>query len=121
MNQDDAHIQERKNEKDLATAEIAAVLNRLMDERRNPDSWERVHLVYALNSVFRGCYRLARAETDLAMTPPGERSPHVRLPYDPTFDRCDLPLLWQALRAAMAEPVLRHQHLGPIEFTGKAG
>jgi hypothetical protein len=53
------HMQERKVEKDTATAEIAVVLNRLTEERRKPDYWERICLVRALSEVFSGCYSLA--------------------------------------------------------------
>ena len=82
MDQDEAHMQRRKAEKDTATAEVAFALNRMMDERRNPDNWERVYLVYALSSIFRGCYGLATTEARLAMTPPSERSPSAHLPKD---------------------------------------
>jgi hypothetical protein len=120
MDRDDTHMRRRKADKDGATAEIASALNRLTDERREPDGWERVYLVDALSSVFRGCYGLAITEVRLAMISPSERSPSAHLPYDPVFDRYDLTVLSKALRAAMAEPVQRFPHLGPIELTGAA-
>jgi hypothetical protein len=81
------HMQERKVEKDTATAEIAVVLNRLTEERRKPDYWERICLVRALSEVFSGCYSLAITDARIALTPPDARSPFAKLPTDPLFDR----------------------------------
>jgi hypothetical protein len=65
----DLHMQERKVEKDTATAEIAVVLNWLTEERRNPDHWERICLVRALSEVFSDCYSLAITDARIALTP----------------------------------------------------
>ena len=113
---DTAHMQRRQMEKDAATADIAAFLNQLMDERRQPYLWERVHLVYALSSCFRGCYGLARTACHGASTPVSQRDPNPRLPNDPIFEKADLTLLQQALQAAINEPVQEFPHLGPIIF-----
>jgi hypothetical protein len=83
MTPDEMHLQERRVEKDTAAAEPGIVLNRLKEEGRNPDHWERVCLVHALSEVFPGCYSLAITDARLALTPPHQRSPLARLPIDP--------------------------------------
>ena len=64
----DDHIKQREAEKADALANISLVLNRLQDERRQPNAWERVHLVYAFFAVFAGCYGLAATEARIALT-----------------------------------------------------
>ena len=117
MSQDDPEIQRRKAEKDMATAEIASALSRMMEEHRNPDHWERIYLAYALRSVFAGCYSLAITEARLAMTPPNKRSSTPNLPSDPIFAQCDLPFLLKAMHEAIGARVLLYPHLGPITLT----
>jgi hypothetical protein len=117
---DEMHMNNRTIERDTACAEIGLALNRLSDERRNPDLWERVCLVRALGEVFSGCYGLAITDARLALIPPKERSPTAKLPIDPFIERCDLPLLMKAWRAAMVEPVRQFPHLGPIVVDGRA-
>jgi hypothetical protein len=90
-------------------------------EHREPDQWERVHFVHGLASLFSGAYSLAACEADLALTPPGERSPTVKLPADPLFDRCDIARLRRVLAAAQAESVREFPSFGPIVITGEDG
>lgn len=119
MTPDELLMNRRKIEKETATAEIAMVINRLMEERREPDHWEWVCLVRALEEVFSGCYGLAITNARFALTPPEERSPLAKLPVDPFLDRCDLQLLSRVLRQAVAEPVQEFPHFGPIVVSGR--
>lgn len=114
MNPQDAHMQEREEARNVALADIAAALQMMEHERRNPDAWERVCLVQALVAAFSGCYELAISEARLALTTPDQRSPTTILPNDPIFSRCDLPLLMQVWHAAKAEPVKEFPNLGPV-------
>ena len=100
----DTHMQQREADKADALAAVATAIAVFGAQRRNPDLWERVHLVRAFASVFSGCYGIATAEASLALTPPAQRSPEARLPHDPFFEECDLPQLMQVLQAAQAEP-----------------
>jgi hypothetical protein len=108
------HMQRREGDKANAVADIGLALHVIDQQRRNPDTWERVYLVHALSSTFAGCYGLASTEAQLAMTPPDQRGAMPASSTDPIFDRCDLPLLMKALRAAQEEPVREFPHLGPI-------
>lgn len=114
MNRQDVHMQEREEARNVALADIAAALQVMEHERRNPDAWERVCLVQALIAIFSGCYELATSEARLALISPDQRSPTTNLPNDPIFSRCDLPLLMQAWLAAKSEPVKQFPHFGPI-------
>jgi hypothetical protein len=114
MDQQDAHMQRREEEKSVALADIANALEAITQEHRRADTWERVYLAHALAAVFSGCYRLASTEARLAQTPPDQQSPTPGLPNDPVFNQFDLPLLWKAWNEAKAEPVRQFPHLGPI-------
>lgn len=114
MDWQDAHMQGREEARNIALADIAAALQVMEHERRNPDAWERVCLVQALTAVFSGCYELATSEARLALITLDQRSPTTNLPHDPILSRCDLPLLMRVLRAAKAEPVKQFPHLGPV-------
>ena len=99
-------------------AAVADALGSLLDkidwERREPDPWERAHLVTAISLLFRGAYSLAALQAMNAATAPERRSPEAQLsdvsPYG-------LEVLRQALAEANAEPLREWPHLGPIIFT----
>ena len=114
MEQPKERMQQREAEKADALVSIDAAIATFDALRRNPDQWERVHLVRALVSVFSGRYGIALTAARLAVTPPTQRV-EALLPHDPTVDQCDLPMLVQLTKAARAEPVRRFPHLGPIE------
>jgi hypothetical protein len=116
MSDERIHMQSREAEKSTAVAEICFVLDHLVEQRRNPDHWERVCLARAVGALFSGCYSLATVEARITMIPPNQRSPFANLPTDEFFDWCDLPLLRRALNEAIAEPVRQFPHLGPIEI-----
>jgi len=120
MDQSDAHLQARKNEKDAAMADIHNVLHQIEVERRNPDQWERVHLVQAFTAVFSGCYTLASVEARSALVPLAARSPATQLPTDPIFEQCDLSLLMRVCQAAHNEPVEQFPHFGPVALKAAA-
>ena len=114
MASSDCHMQERETEKAKALADIATALHSIGDEQRDPDRWERVCLVRAFAAAFSGCYSLAAAEAQLALTLPSERSPTASLPNDPIFNQCDLSPLMRVLPAARAEPARRFPHFGRV-------
>jgi hypothetical protein len=109
-------MRDRKDEKDRASADIAAAIEA---ERREPDNWERMCLVQAIVHVFAGAYRLALSNAELARTPVDQRSPLCSPPSEPSFDHCSLALLKRALVEAEAEPVRKFPSFGPIEFSGE--
>jgi hypothetical protein len=75
-------------------------------KNRQPDAWERVHLVEAISDIFCGRYLLGMANADMASTPSTERCERG-LPTDGVYARYDLALLREALHVAQASPVLR--------------
>jgi hypothetical protein len=114
----DSHRRARTDEKDPAEAEIAAVIASIEEERRQPNPWERMWLVQAISHIFRGAYRLAAFNAELARTLIGQRGPLSTELAEPLSDRCDLALLKRALSEAEQEPVRRFPSLGPIAFRG---
>ena len=112
----DERIKERTAERDLAVAEIGHVLNLIQEGHRQPDAWERVHLVYAFFAMFAGCYELGAAEARLALTLSSERSATTSLPTGLIFEHCDLSRLIEFQQAVQAEPVQEFPHFGPVEL-----
>jgi hypothetical protein len=113
----ESYMRDRKDEKDHASADIAAAIAAIEEEGREPDNWERMCLVQAIASIFSGAYRLARSNAELARTPADQRSPLSETSTEPFLDRCDLTLLKRALLEAEAEPVRKFPSFGPIEFS----
>jgi hypothetical protein len=95
---------------------IRAAIAQIAAAGREPDLWERVHIVAAISMLFRGAYSLGGVDAENAMVLAEERSARPNLPTDPFFDRCDLALLKAALREAEAEPVRDWPHCGPVVF-----
>jgi hypothetical protein len=83
------------------------------------DHWERVHLVEAVNMIFRGGYTMGALQAHFALTPQDERGNGRALPKDDIYMRADLPLLRKALQEAEAEPVRAWTHFGPIVLTNR--
>ncbi|MBV9825337.1 MAG: hypothetical protein JO001_06650 [Alphaproteobacteria bacterium] len=108
----------RQVEKDTALADMAAVLHQIEVEKRDPDRWERVHLVQAFAAIFSGCYTLASVEARSALAPVSERSPRANLAHDPVIEQCDLPTLMRVWQAAKADPVEQFAHFGPVVLKG---
>lgn len=119
MNTLDAHRSERQSEKAAAVDAIEKALIEIGAKKREPDMWERVLLVQAVGALFRGAYRLAMVDAELAMTPPNERSHSTNLHPDAFVQRCDSALLRVAFREAAAEPIRDHPAFGPVVFAGK--
>jgi hypothetical protein len=102
---------ERREAKERATAEIAAVLDRIEDRERQPDDWERECLYRALASIFHGAYWLAANDARLALTPGEKRAPQHA--SDPMLEECDLAFFRTYLQKAEFAPVLGSLHLLP--------
>jgi hypothetical protein len=94
----------RESEKKDAEAAILVVLGAIEAEGRQPDDWEKKSIVHALDDVFRGLYRLALSEADLALTPKNERNAAPVL-LDPEVAQLDLVRLKAILDEARLEPV----------------
>ena len=109
-------LDRREALKSDAVAAIEEALSTI-EKSREPDLWERVFLVEAISSIFRGAYGLARVNAAIAMTPPQDRVHLPGLPSDPIYDRCTVELIRKALDEAKAEPVRLFPHFGPIVFT----
>jgi hypothetical protein len=107
------HRAERQQEKDQAVAVIEGALSAIEADAREPDQWERTLLVQAVGCVFRGIYRLATVDAQLALTPPKERA---TFQHDSSLDKFDVALLRKGLHEAMAEPVKDHPQFGPVVF-----
>jgi hypothetical protein len=112
------HRSEREQERAEAVAAIEGALATIEGQGREPDQWERTFLVQAISWLFRGGYRLAVVDADLALTPPHERSRASNLRPDPFLDRCNIALLRQAYQEAAAEPLRDFPAFGPIRFVG---
>jgi hypothetical protein len=117
MAQPDDHHSEREQEKRQAVDAIEQALSTIEEQGPEPDQWERTFLVQAIGALFRGGYRLAAVDAELALTPPSERSRASNLRPDPFLDRCQMSVLRAAFREAVAEPVRDFPHFGPIVFT----
>ena len=115
MNQPDNHMQDREAEKLTDLESLADALAAFRQLDRELDQWERVHLALGLAAVVSGCYGIGTLEAALALTPEIERSPSVKLPSDPIYERFDLALFERALSEAWAEPARRFPHFGRIE------
>lgn len=115
MNQPDNHMQDREAEKLADLESLADALAAFRQLQRELDQWERVHLALGLAAVVSGCYGIGTLEAALALTPEIERSPSVKLPSDPIYERFDLALFERALSEAWAEPARRFPHFGRIE------
>jgi hypothetical protein len=116
MNKDE-HRAERQREKDEAVRAIERALSAIETDNHEPDQWERAFLVQAVGCLFRGAYRLATVDAQLALTPPSKRSAASNLQLDAPFDQCNISVFREASREAAAEPVRDYPALGPIVFT----
>jgi hypothetical protein len=111
------HYSERVREKSDAVEAIEHTLSVIEGERREPDQWERAFLLQAVSWLFRGGYRIAAVDAELALTPENERSRASNIRPDPLLDRCDIALLRTAFQEATAQPVTDFPAFGPIIFT----
>ena len=107
------HLAERQKEKDEAVEAVEQALSAIEADNREPDQWERALLVQGVGCLFRGAYRLAAIDAQLAQTPPNERAD---LPDDNSLDRFNLFVLRAGLQEAMAEPLQDYPVWGPVVF-----
>lgn len=112
----DEHRAERQREKDAALAAVEQALAAIEADSREPDQWERVFLVQAIGWLFRGAYRIAAVDAQLALTPANERSRAANLPDDSSLNRFGVSVLRASLREAVAEPLHDHPVFGPVAF-----
>jgi hypothetical protein len=113
------HRSEREQEKTEAVEAIEHALATIEGQRREPDKWERLFLVQAIGWLFRGGYRLAAVDAELALTPVSERSRASSIRPDPFLDRCNVSLLRQAYQEAAAQPLTDFPAFGPVIFRGQ--
>jgi hypothetical protein len=102
--------------KRLAVKTIIDVLDSIRNGSRQPDLWERTHLVNAVSAAYRGAYKLAAFEAVIAQALPSERSPAAILPDEPVYHTADLDRIRSALAEVEAEPVKLWPEFGPIVF-----
>jgi hypothetical protein len=107
------HRAERQQEKHKAVEVIEHALSAIGADNREPDQWERALLVQAVGCLFRGAYRLAAVDAQLAQTPPNERA---NLPDDNSLDRFNLSVLRAGMQEAVAEPLRDYAVWGPVVF-----
>ena len=111
---------ERAAEKASAVENIEIALRAVESSGCEPDWWEREQLVEAIGALFRGAYRLALCEAELALAPRNERSPDTTAKCG-DLARFSLSDLRRAFVVAKDEPLRRFPHSGPIVFTGDGG
>jgi hypothetical protein len=70
----------------------------------------------AIGWLFRGAYRIAAVDAQLALTPANERSRAANLPDDSSLSRFGVSVLRASLREAVAEPLHDHPVFGPVAF-----
>jgi hypothetical protein len=81
------HLREREKDKEEAVAAVDELLAAIEQELREPDPWERFHLVEAIGAIFRGACGSGSAEIDRARTPPERRGIPPELREDPVTRR----------------------------------
>jgi hypothetical protein len=107
------HREARALEKSEAIETIERTLERIENEHREADLWERVFLQQAVEWLYRGGYRAAAVNAALALTPVNKRS-EVGLKSDDLLDRCDIALLRAALKEGVEQPLHDFTAFGPI-------
>lgn len=93
-----------EGEKSQATTAILDAIEALEASGRELDIWERVHLAEAVASCFAGLYRLALVTSDLALTPPPERSQKYPFRFRPDEVLFDLSGIRRALEEVTNSP-----------------
>jgi hypothetical protein len=101
----------KEEQKDKAEAEIGSALDQIEREGGDLDEWQRAQLAGALNSVFRGAYRLAKFQAALAVVPKAERS-KAPIDLDPPIADMNLERFRKVLAEAQAEPAREFPHFG---------
>lgn len=91
----------RTAEKQSATDQIEQVLATLTASGREPDSWERDSIAFALRACFSGFYQVALSSCEIAMTPPDHRAPMLQQADGEGFT---VTTLREALALAQFEP-----------------
>jgi hypothetical protein len=109
-------LRERAAEKARCIAAIETSIDVVEAGRSEPDRWERYYLANAIANLSRGAYGLGAVEAQLALTPPAERARDPGEAGDPVYNRFGIASLRHALREAVAEPLRRWPHIGPIKF-----
>ena len=94
-------------EKAHAIEDIAAALDLIASEQREPNRWERLHLAQAINDIVDGRYPVASVVAQKAMTPRGERSDEGVPPMAELVE-FTLDHLQDLLRRAMVAETLRY-------------
>jgi hypothetical protein len=107
----------RRPEKACAVGSITIALRAMESLGRDLDWWEREHLVEAIGALFRGAYRLASFNAELALAPTNERSREATAKCGDS-GRSSLPDLRSAFLVAAQEPLKRFPHFGPVVFAG---
>ena len=115
------HHAERVQEKADAVEAIENALTTIESQHPELDLWGREFLSQAIGWLYRGAYRSAAVNAQLALTPPSERSSVTNIQSDPLLDRCDFAKLREALQESTAQPVREFPHLGPINFEPNRG
>jgi hypothetical protein len=110
----DDHLQQRIEEKSIASAVISTTLHKMELARRDPPPWERSCLRRVFDAMFSGRYSNTALETRLALLP--EQTSSASLSYDPDLARFDLALLMRAWNKTQGQPVKPFQQLGPIKL-----
>ena len=77
---DELHSVPDSHRKELAEKYVAAVLDTLERDHREPDAWEAMYLNLAIGDIIMRKYVLAVDKTVRALTSPNERAESLRQP-----------------------------------------
>jgi hypothetical protein len=105
-----AHHTRRIQQQASAVDAIKRTLASIEAAQRQPDLWERVNLMCAIDLILRGAYSFVPAIVKHAMTPADQR---VEIEPDSAYDICDLDFLRSELANAEAQPVRDHAVVAP--------
>ena len=84
---------------------VANAIDQIEHDGREPDAWERTHLIGSISLLFRGAYPLAGLWAVEALTPLKLRSLTAKIGEGPLYDCCTISLLRAGLSGALAEPL----------------
>jgi hypothetical protein len=105
----DHHVERVRQHREGIEA-IRQALSAIDSENRQPDAWERVNLIVAIDLILRGAYPFVAPMVAHAMTPADKR---VKIAADPALDACDLDFFRRTITEAAAQSVRDHATVAP--------
>jgi len=107
----DPAMARQAEEKAIAIAALGGALAAIEEQRREPDHWERAHLMHGISLAFSGRYDQAADEAKRALTPHDEPGDMAADRDDSFVDMFDAMLLRSKLEDAALRPLQRKRGL----------